>query len=71
MAPPFNDSRVGRFNLAVGTVGHDYQAPTNAVPRRLHHLHNGLAIRIVRVHEDGDGGGFGHQLVHQLKLLRR
>jgi hypothetical protein len=60
---------VGRLEIAVGTRGHDQQATPERIPRLLHDLHNGLGVRIVRVYEDGDGGGFGRQLVDQLKLF--
>ena len=61
----------GRVDLAFAAGSKHDELQPSAPRRHLRLVQLQLGIRIVRVHEHGDDGGIGNELVQQLQSLRR
>ena len=66
---PLHQRGESRIDLALGASLRNLDLNSLAVGRYLRVEHHALSIRVVRVHQEGDGPGVGQQLRQQVKPL--
>ena len=67
--PSLNEAGESRIDVTLGACGQDVDLQPDGMGGRLHVSRHGLGLWALRIEQDGDFGGCGHQLAQQLQSL--